>query len=195
MVGSALRHSRSGAKGQLYFELVLGFFVARGGRNIIVADASSYIAGITILNDLSAWDMQAFEMSALVGPAKGKNFANVIGPAVSIYDEVDLDSIRVTASVNGELWAEGSAAEQSYSFEETLDWASYGEYVVPGEFIATQTVGGGCGLEQTAGSSPAISSNSPTPGSAPKNSNRVGDRESVPDTAGLPRFEHFPVIF
>ncbi|OZC62855.1 hypothetical protein CH267_00450 [Rhodococcus sp. 06-621-2] len=86
-----------------------------------------------------------------------------------------------------EQWAEGSAAEQSYSFEETLAWASYGEDVVPGEFIATRTVGGGCGLEQNRWIQPGDLVELTATGIGTL-ANRVGGRESVPDTASFRTF-------
>ncbi|WP_229705105.1 fumarylacetoacetate hydrolase family protein [Williamsia phyllosphaerae] len=179
---------------QLDFELELGFFVSRAGRDISVADAPSYIAGITIFNDVSARDIQSFEMSAQVGPAKGKNFANVIGPAVLTYDEVDLDDLQVTARINGEKWAQGSAVDQSYSFEEVLAWASYGEDTVPGEFIGTGTVGGGCGIELDRWIQPGDVIELEATGIGVLK-NQVGARELKTQSAGLPGFSHYPPRF
>jgi fumarylacetoacetate (FAA) hydrolase len=46
------------------------------------------IAGFTILNDWSARDLQKMEMAVGLGPAKGKDFATSIGPAVVTPDEL-----------------------------------------------------------------------------------------------------------
>lgn len=132
---------------QMDFELEVGFFVGRAGRNISVEEAPSHIAGITIFNDLSARDIQFFEMSLNIGPSKGKSFGTVMGPCVLTMDEVDEYALQCTARVNGEVWTQADTSGRRYSFAEVLAWASYCEPVFPGEFLAVGTVGGGCGLE------------------------------------------------
>jgi 2-keto-4-pentenoate hydratase/2-oxohepta-3-ene-1,7-dioic acid hydratase in catechol pathway len=132
---------------QMDFELEVGFFVGRGGRNISVEEAPGHIAGVTIFNDLSARDIQFFEMSLNIGPSKGKSFGTVMGPCVLTMDEVDEFALQCSARVNGETWTEADTSGRRYSFGEVLAWASYCEPVFPGEFLAVGTVGGGCGLE------------------------------------------------
>ncbi len=132
---------------QLDFELEVGFFTGRGGRNISAADAPAHIAGVTLFNDFSARDIQLYEMALTIGPSKGKDFCTAMGPCVLTMDEVDEFDIACTARVNGEVWAAGTTGNRRFSFAEVLAWASYGEDVYPGEFLAVGTVGGGCGLE------------------------------------------------
>lgn len=132
---------------QLDFELEIGFFTSGGGRDLTPHEAQMRIAGITIFNDVSARDIQAFEMSLNIGPSKGKDFCTAMGPCVLTMDEVDEWSIVMSARVNGELWASGTSKERQFSFADVLAWASLDEEVHPGEFLAIGTVGGGCGLE------------------------------------------------
>ncbi|WLF51387.1 fumarylacetoacetate hydrolase family protein [Rhodococcus opacus] len=132
---------------QLDYELEIGFFVGPGGRNIRVEQADSHIAGVTLFNDVSARDIQMFEMGMTIGPSKGKDFCNVLGPVVATLDEIDEGSIELTARINGEVWSHGTTADRQFSFAEVLAWASYGEDVHTGEFLAIGTVGGGCGAE------------------------------------------------
>ena len=132
---------------QLDFELEIGFFTAGGGRNLTPAEAGGLIAGVTIFNDVSARDIQMFEMSMSIGPSKGKDFCTAMGPCVLTMDEVDEWAIQVSARVNGETWASGTTKERQFSFAEVLAWASLDEDVYPGEFFGLGTVGGGCGLE------------------------------------------------
>ena len=62
----------------------------------------------TIMNDFSARDIQFQEMACRLGPAKGKDFATAIGPCIVTPDEIpDLDSLRMIARVNGEVWSSG----------------------------------------------------------------------------------------
>lgn len=132
---------------QLDFELELGFYVAGSGVDLSVDDAAGHIAGVTIFNDVSARDIQMVEMSMRIGPSKSKDFCNVMGPCMVTMDEIDEWAIELVARVNGEEWARGTSEHRRFSFAEVLAWASYGEPVVPGEFLAVGTVGGGCGLE------------------------------------------------
>src|SRR3990170_3608223 len=75
---------------QLDYELEFGVFIGRKGKNIAAAEASAYIYGYTIFNDVSARDVQGKEMSLMLGPAKSKNFdnGNVIGPCITTADEI-----------------------------------------------------------------------------------------------------------
>lgn len=132
---------------QLDFELELGFYVAGTGVDLSVDEAARHIAGVTIFNDVSARDIQMLEMSMMIGPSKSKDFCNVMGPCLTTIDEIDEFAIELVARVNGEEWARGTSAGRRYSFAEVLAWASYAEPLVPGEFLAVGTVGGGCGLE------------------------------------------------
>jgi 2-keto-4-pentenoate hydratase/2-oxohepta-3-ene-1,7-dioic acid hydratase in catechol pathway len=132
---------------QLDFELEFGFFTRSHGRDLTVKEAQSAIAGITIFNDVSARDIQLFEMSLTVGPSKGKHFCTAMGPSVVTMDEVDEWGIDLEARVNGEVWATGTTANRQFSCAEVLAWASLDEDVYPGEFLALGTVGGGCGFE------------------------------------------------
>lgn len=132
---------------QLDFELELGFFTSRGGRDLTPAQAADCIAGVTIFNDVSARDIQFFEMTMSIGPSKGKDFCTAMGPCVLTMDEVDEWTIQMSARVNGELWAAGTTKNRQFSFAEVLAWASLDETFYPGEFLALGTVGGGCGLE------------------------------------------------
>ncbi len=132
---------------QLDFELELGFFTSGGGRDLTPEEARTRIAGVTIFNDVSARDIQFFEMSLTIGPSKGKDFCTAMGPCVLTMDEVDEWSIEMSARVNGEVWASGTTKQRQFSFAEVLAWASLDEEVYPGEFFGLGTVGGGCGLE------------------------------------------------
>jgi len=132
---------------QLDFELELGFFTSGGGRDLTPDEAQRRIAGVTVFNDVSARDIQFFEMGLTIGPSKGKDFCTAMGPCVLTMDEVDEWAVEMTAKVNGEIWASGSTAHRQFSFAEVLAWASLDEEVYPGEFFGLGTVGGGCGLE------------------------------------------------
>ena len=67
---------------RLDFELELGIWIARGnalGQPIDIADAPDYIAGLCLLNDWSARDIQAWEYQPL-GPFLAKSFHTTVSP-------------------------------------------------------------------------------------------------------------------
>jgi fumarylacetoacetase len=71
-----------GPSKRLDYELELGFFVAQGnalGQPIAIADAEAHLFGVTLLNDWSARDIQAWEYQPL-GPFLSKNFATTVSP-------------------------------------------------------------------------------------------------------------------
>ncbi|HEY2256909.1 MAG TPA: fumarylacetoacetase [Variovorax sp.] len=71
-----------GPSKRLDYELELGFIVGRGnalGEPIAIADAEAHLFGVTLLNDWSARDLQAWEYQPL-GPFLAKNFASTLSP-------------------------------------------------------------------------------------------------------------------
>ena len=73
---------------KLDFELEVAIVIAKHGRNIKAADADEYIAGMMIMNDISARKLQLEEMLLNLGPAKGKDFATATGPYLVTLDEL-----------------------------------------------------------------------------------------------------------
>lgn len=134
----------------LDYELEFGVFLNRSGRNIPRQEASSYIFGYCIYNDVSARDQQYREMPAMLGPSKGKDFdtGNVMGPWLVTADEIpDPGSLSMSVWINGELRCRGSSADMMHSFADIIAYASVDETLHAGEFFASGTVGGGSGLE------------------------------------------------
>lgn len=176
---------------QLDFELEAGFFISRSGRNISVEEAPSYIAGVTIFNDVSARDIQFYEMSMNIGPSKGKGFCTAMGPCVLTMDALDEYALQCTARVNGEVWVQSDTSGRRYSFAEVLAWASFSEPIFAGEFLAVGTVGGGCGLELDRWIKPDDIVELEVSGLGVLR-NPVGAKEEVPPAAGLTSYTSAP---
>ena len=142
---------------KLDFELEFAAIIGKKGKNILSKNADKYIAGFCILNDISARTLQSEEMKLNLGPAKGKDFANVIGPYLVTTDELKHKEIKtpfgkkydleMRCYVNGDLISSGNTKEMSWTFAEIIERASYGVELVPGDIIGSGTVGGGCFLE------------------------------------------------
>src|SRR6185295_13318579 len=73
----------------LDYELEIACVIGRKARDVRADDWRSVVAGFTILNDWSARDVQRKEMAVGLGPAKGKDFATSLGPALVTLDELE----------------------------------------------------------------------------------------------------------
>jgi len=145
---------------QLDFELEVAIVIGKEGRNIKAKDADAYIAGFTIMNDLSARKLQMEEMLLNLGPAKGKDFSTVIGPWLVTPDELspflvpakqghvgNNYNLSMKCWVNDILVSEGNVKDMDWTFAEIIERCSYGVTIFPGDVIGSGTVGTGCFLE------------------------------------------------
>lgn len=134
---------------QLDYELELGVVIGRDGKNVKSTDMRKHIFGFTILNDVSARDIQRKEMSIRLGPAKGKDWCSVMGPVIVTYDEFSYEepNLEMTASVNGVEWSRGMSGDSHYSWGEMIEHMSMEEWIRATDFVGSGTVGTGCGLE------------------------------------------------
>jgi fumarylacetoacetate (FAA) hydrolase len=142
---------------RLDYELEVACVIGREGRNIDPDDALDYIAGFTIMNDWSARDLQAEEMSVGLGPAKGKDFATSLGPWIVTPDELenyvnddgDRWRLEMIARVNGRPYSRGNLGDMHYTWAQIIAHASRDATLYPGDVLGSGTVGSGCILELT----------------------------------------------
>ncbi len=133
---------------RLDFELELAMIVGKRGRDIRADEAGKHIFGFTIFNDFSARDVQSSEMSAWLGPAKGKDFANALGPCIVTADEVGPEpDLAMICRVNGEEWGRARSSAAHWSWSQMLAHVSQAEDVFPGDVYGSGTPGGCCGLD------------------------------------------------
>lgn len=134
---------------KLDYELELAAVIGVKGRNIKAEKVYEHILGFTILNDISARDLQRKEMKVFLGPSKSKDFCTVIGPAIITADEFNYTDpdLLMTARINGTEWSRGRSSESYYSWGEMLEYASQDEWMMPTDLCGSGTVGTGCGLE------------------------------------------------
>jgi fumarylacetoacetate (FAA) hydrolase len=119
------------------YELEAAVVIGGGGR----------IAGLTIMNDWSARDLQRAEMTVGLGPAKGKDFATSLGPVLVTLDELGELGLEMTARVNGEERSRGNLGDIHWPWEELVDYAARNTRLLPGDILGSGTVGSGCILE------------------------------------------------
>lgn len=133
----------------LDYEMEFGAWLGKKGRDVTAEQATDMIFGYSIFNDISARDTQSRDMSGNLGPGKGKDFetGNIIGPCIVTADAYDPYDSELIVRINGEEVSRGHSSTMKWTFEDCIAHASRSETVYPGEFFASGTVGGGCGLE------------------------------------------------
>jgi 2-keto-4-pentenoate hydratase/2-oxohepta-3-ene-1,7-dioic acid hydratase in catechol pathway len=132
----------------LDFELELAMIVGKRGRDLTPETAADHIFGFTIFNDFSARDIQAKEMTTWLGPAKGKDFANALGPCIVTADEVgDQPDLQMVCRVNGEEWGRARSSDAHWTWADMLVHVSSSEDIYPGDVYGSGTPGGCCGLD------------------------------------------------
>ncbi|MBS7334223.1 MAG: fumarylacetoacetate hydrolase family protein [Weeksellaceae bacterium] len=145
---------------QMDFELEVAIVIKKEGINISAENADEYIGGFMILNDLSARALQMQEMKLNLGPAKGKDFASMMGPYLITPDELEpykvapkeghvgnCYDLEMTCSVNNIEVSRGNFKDMHWTFAEIIERISYGVKLFPGDIIGSGTVGTGCFLE------------------------------------------------
>ncbi|HSV81300.1 MAG TPA: fumarylacetoacetate hydrolase family protein [Ramlibacter sp.] len=131
---------------QIDYEAELAVVIGRGGRNIGRAEAMQHVFGYTIVNDVTARDVQMRHQQWDLG----KNFDGFcpVGPWVVTADELDGRDTRVRCWVNGELRQDGRTADMIFDIPTLIETVSRGITLHPGDVIATGTPAGvGMGLK------------------------------------------------
>jgi 2-keto-4-pentenoate hydratase/2-oxohepta-3-ene-1,7-dioic acid hydratase in catechol pathway len=132
------------------FELEVAVIVGKDGSDLTVEEAHEHIAGYTILNDWSARTLQMREMKIGLGPCKGKDSANTLGPWIVTADELaehEKDGrlhLELSVQRNGEHFGDDTLANMGWSFAEMIAYASRGTTVRAGDVLGSGTCGGGC---------------------------------------------------
>jgi 2-keto-4-pentenoate hydratase/2-oxohepta-3-ene-1,7-dioic acid hydratase in catechol pathway len=126
---------------QVDWEVELGVVIGTSGRNIAKANALEHVFGYTVINDLSARDLQQAHMQWF----KGKSLDGFcpMGPAVVTADEFgDPQTKRLQLRVNGVTKQDGMTANMIFPVDVIIEWLSKGLTLEPGDVIATGTPDG-----------------------------------------------------
>ncbi len=142
---------------ELDFELELGVIIGHGGRNIKPERAWEHIIGLSIINDLTARDIQRKEQAVGLGPTKSKDFATAVGPWLVtrevFADRIDGEklTLEMSAKVNGRAVSRGNVGTLYHSIPKLIAQASRDADLFPGDLIGTGTVGTGSILDLGSG--------------------------------------------
>ena len=130
---------------QIDYEAELAVVIGTGGRNIARADALRHVFGYTIVNDVTARDVQMRHQQWDLG----KSFDTFcpMGPWIVTADAFDGTRTRVRCWVNGEPRQDGLTTDLIFDIPTLIETCSRGITLYPGDVIATGTPAGvGMGL-------------------------------------------------
>jgi 2-keto-4-pentenoate hydratase/2-oxohepta-3-ene-1,7-dioic acid hydratase in catechol pathway len=122
------------------YEGELALIIGKGGRGISKADAISHISGYTILNDITARDIQLQHNQWLLG--KSQDGFCPMGPVAVTADEIDLADTGIRTFVNGELRQNANTRDLIFDVPTLIETISAGITLMPGDIIATGTPAG-----------------------------------------------------
>ncbi|MEM7653102.1 MAG: fumarylacetoacetate hydrolase family protein [Pseudomonadota bacterium] len=122
------------------YEAELAVIIGTGGRNIAPADALSHVWGYTIVNDVTARDLQGKHSQWLIG--KSQDTFCPMGPYAVTADDIDLQDTIVKCWVNDELRQESNTKLLIFDVPTIIAAISNGITLKPGDVIATGTPAG-----------------------------------------------------
>jgi 2-keto-4-pentenoate hydratase/2-oxohepta-3-ene-1,7-dioic acid hydratase in catechol pathway len=124
---------------QVDWEVELGVIIGRRGANIKRSDALTHVFGYTVINDVTARDMQHgwggqwFKGKSLDGSCP-------VGPWVLTKDEVaDVQDLHLQLRINGQVKQDASTRDMIYPVDAIIEWLSVGMTLLPGMLIASGT--------------------------------------------------------
>ncbi|MFN8533464.1 MAG: fumarylacetoacetate hydrolase family protein [Dehalococcoidia bacterium] len=126
---------------QLDWEVELGVVIGRGGKNIAAERALDHVFGYTVLNDLSARDLQSARGQWFF--SKSLDHLLPAGPSLITADEVaDPQDVELRLRVNGEECQHANTKDMIFSVAVAIADLSRGITLLPGDVIATGTPAG-----------------------------------------------------
>jgi 2-keto-4-pentenoate hydratase/2-oxohepta-3-ene-1,7-dioic acid hydratase in catechol pathway len=122
------------------YEAELGVIIGKGGRGIKAANALDHVWGYTIINDVTARDLQGRHSQWLIG--KSQDTFCPMGPWAVTRDEIDLQDTKIQCWINGELRQDANTRDLIFDVPTIIETISAGVTLTPGDVIATGTPAG-----------------------------------------------------
>ena len=126
---------------RLDYEVELAVILGKTAKHVKAAEAGDYIFGYTILNDVSARDIQTGHKQWYFG--KSLDGFTPMGPCIVTADEIAFPpALAISSSVNGELRQSSNTSLFLNSIQEVLEELTAAMTLLPGTIIATGTPAG-----------------------------------------------------
>lgn len=123
------------------YEAELAFVIGKGGYRIPGSAWREHVYGFTIVNDVSARDVQL----ATSQWSLGKSFPSFcpMGPAIVTTDEIaDPHELAIGLSINGEVLQNSNTRELVFRVPDLIEYISSVTQLLPGDVVSTGTPGG-----------------------------------------------------
>ena len=126
---------------RLDYEAELAVIIGKTARNVKAENAGDYVFGYTVLNDVSARDLQTGHKQWYFG--KGLDGFTPMGPCILTADETAFPpALDISCTVNGELRQHSNTSLLIHGIPEIIEELSAGMTLLPGTIIATGTPAG-----------------------------------------------------
>lgn len=126
---------------QVDYEAELGVIIGKPAKDVSARDALDYVFGYTVVNDITARDLQFSE--AQWSRCKSFDGFTPNGPVVVTADEItDPQDLWLTTNVDGTILQDSSTADMVRSVAEIIEFLSRSATIPPGTLISTGSPGG-----------------------------------------------------
>ena len=126
---------------ELDYEVELAVVIGTGGRDIARADALGHVFGYTIVNDVTARDLQKRHNQWFRG--KSLDTFCPMGPVLVTADEIpDPQALAIAMRVNGQVRQQSHTSKMIFPVAQCIEVLSQGMTLLPGDIIATGTPDG-----------------------------------------------------
>ena len=127
---------------EIDWEVELGVVIGKSGVNITKENALEHVFGYTVINDVTARDIQS-DWGGQYFKGKSLDSSCPCGPWVVTPDEVDdPQALNLRLKVNGTVKQDGTTSEMIHPVDAIISWVSVGMTLLPGMMIATGTPDG-----------------------------------------------------
>jgi 2-keto-4-pentenoate hydratase/2-oxohepta-3-ene-1,7-dioic acid hydratase in catechol pathway len=133
-------HFSKSVSSAIDYEAELAVIIGKGGLGISKADALKHVWGYTIINDVTARDLQGKHSQWLLG--KSQDTFGPMGPWAVTREEIDLNNTTVKCWINDELRQNSNTSALIFDVPTLIETISRGITLVPGDIIATGTPAG-----------------------------------------------------
>jgi 2-keto-4-pentenoate hydratase/2-oxohepta-3-ene-1,7-dioic acid hydratase in catechol pathway len=122
------------------YEAELAVVIGKPGRGISKADALDHVFGYTLVNDVTARDLQDRHKQWYL--AKSLDTACPMGPVIVTADALDLETDKISCWVDGELRQDALLKDMIFDIPTLIETISAGIELKSGDIIATGTPAG-----------------------------------------------------
>jgi 2-keto-4-pentenoate hydratase/2-oxohepta-3-ene-1,7-dioic acid hydratase in catechol pathway len=126
---------------ELDYEVELAYIFGKSAKNVSKADALSYVFGYTVVNDISARDLQNRHQQFF----KGKSLDNScpIGPCIVTADEIpDPTVLAIKLRLNGDERQNSNTGDLIFDIPTSIEYLTLGSTIEAGQIVCTGTPSG-----------------------------------------------------